>query len=205
MMFRWPALASCALAALAACHAPTVPDFTYYRLPPPQPPPAAAPLSRQPLVVDAFGADGVYADQALVYALDAQAQQLRQYHYQLWADVPTRLLQRRLIARLRATQAAPRVTDEEPASTSALRIGGTILRLDRVPNAAGGWHAVVTLKLRATAPDGTLLLDDYYHADQAAAGGGVLASVDAFGAAVDEIFAKFEADLRQHGGLADAR
>lgn len=72
------------LIALAACSAPTVPDFTYYRLPRPQPlEPLSVPLFHDPLVVEAFNADGLYADQALIYALDADAQQLRQYHYQL--------------------------------------------------------------------------------------------------------------------------
>ncbi|MEO7431757.1 MAG: ABC-type transport auxiliary lipoprotein family protein, partial [Dokdonella sp.] len=117
---------------VAGCSAPTVPDFTYYRLPRPQPlEPVGTPEFHTPIVVDVFGADGLYADQALIYAVDAGAQQLRQYHYQLWTDPPTRILQRRLIVQLRDAHVAPQVTDELPASQSAIRLSGVILRFDR--------------------------------------------------------------------------
>ena len=186
--------------ALAACGAPTVPDFTYFRLPRPQPVEVApAPAFAEPLVVDAFGADGLYADQALIYALDPGAQQLRQYHYQLWTDPPTRVLQRRLIALLRESKIAAQVTDELPASTPAVRIRGIILRFDRVPAAAGGWTAVVALKLRADGRDGRPLVDDYYRAEQAAAGNDIKSTVDAYGAALDRIYAQFHADLHRRG------
>lgn len=199
-------LAWLALLALAGCGAPTVPDFTYFRLPPPQSPERAeTPLFHRAIVVDAFGADGLYADQALIYALDPDAQQLRQYHYQLWTDPPTRILQRRLIARLRAMNAADEVTDELPASHAAIRISGIILRFDRVPTAAGGWTAVVALKLRAAAPDGTPFVDDYYRAEQAADGADLKATVAAYGAALDTIFAQFDADLGKRGAATHAR
>lgn len=188
------------LLALAACSAPTVPDFTYYRLPRSQPlQPLAMPVFTDPLVVEPFGADGLYADQALIYALDGEAHQLRQYHYQLWTDPPTRILQRRLIAELREYRLAHQVTDELPASHAAVRVSGVILRFDRVPAVEGGWQAVVALKLRADATDGTPLVDDYYRAEHAAAGGELKATVEAFGAALDEVFAKFRADIAQAG------
>ncbi len=188
------------LLGLAACSAPTVPDFTYFRLPRPQPVQAlAAPIMTQPLVVEAFGADGLYADKALIYALDADAHQLRQYHYQLWTDPPTRILQRRLIFGLREFGIASQVSDELPASHPAVRVRGVILRFDRVPSAAGGWRAVVALKLRADAPDGTPLVDDYYGAEHDAGDAGLKATVDAYGAALDEVFAKFRSDLARAG------
>ncbi len=186
---------------LVACGAPVVPDFTYYRLPRPQAAePFVPPTFTDPLVVDAFSADGLYADQALVYALDPDAQQLRQYHYQLWTDPPVRILQRRLIASLRETRLSTQVTDELPASKPAVRISGIILRFDRVPVPGGGWNAVVALKLRADARDGTPLVDDYYRAEQAATDAGMKATVDAYGGALDSIYARFQADLRKHGG-----
>jgi cholesterol transport system auxiliary component len=185
-----------ALLLLVGCSAATVPDFTYFRLPRPEPiPQLASPLFRDPFVVDVFGADGLYADQALIYALDPGAQQLRQYHYQLWTDPPTRILQRRLIAQLRETGMARQVTDELPASQVAIRISGIILRFDRVPIEGGGFNAAVALKLRASGRDGMPLVDDYYHAEVATAGADMKATVDAYGAAVDTIFAQFRADL----------
>lgn len=194
-----------ALTALAGCSAATIPDFTYFRLPHAQSlEQAATPLFRDPLVVDAFGADGLYGDQALIYALDPGAQQLRQYHYQLWTDPPTRILQRRLIAQLREAHASAEVTDELPASQSAIRISGIILRFDRVPTEAGGFNAVVALKLRADRADGAPLLDDYYHAEVAAGGTDLKATVDAYGVALDTIFAQFYGDLRKQRANAHA-
>lgn len=192
---------------LAGCGgAPTVPDFTWYRMPRPQAlEPHAAELFEAPVVVEAFGADGLYADQALVYALDPGAQRLRQYHYQLWTDPPTRILQRRLLAMLREAGIAATVTDELPASRSAIRIGGTILRLDRVPIEAGGFAAVVALKLRADAVDGRPLVDDYYRAEVAATDATIQSTVDAYGAALDIIFKRFDADLRAGRGPDHAR
>jgi len=199
---RMRALVLTATLALGGCGAAVVPDFTYYRLPRPQPAePLAAPAFVDPVVVDAFSADGLYADQALVYALDPDAQQLRQYHYQLWTDPPVRILQRRLIASLRELRISPQVTDELPASHPSVRISGIILRFDRVPVPGGGWNAVVALKLRAEARDGTPLVDDYYRAEQAAADTGMKATVDAYGRALDSIYARFHDDLRKHGGM----
>jgi cholesterol transport system auxiliary component len=195
----------CMLVALSGCGAPTVPDFTYYRLPRPQAVPAVATPLRGALVVEEFGADGLYADQALIHAIDPGAQQLRQYHYQLWTDPPTRILQRRLIERLRDAQAAARITDELPASEPAIRVSGIILRFDRVPTAQGGFNAVVGLKLRADAQGGMPVVDDYYRAEKAAADATMKATVDAYGAALDEIFAKFMTDLEQRGSDAHAR
>lgn len=192
---------------LAGCGgAPAVPDFTWYRMPRPQPlEPHAAPLFGQPVVVEAFVADGIYAGQALVYALDPDAQRLRQYHYQLWIDPPTRVLQRRLLALLREARIAPVVTDELPASRAAIRVGGIILRLDRVPTADGGHSAVVALKLRADDIDRQPLVDDYYRAEVRAADATVQATVDAYGAALDDIFKRFDADLRARTERSHAR
>ncbi len=194
------------IALLAGCGgAPAVPDFTYFRLPRAQPiEPSGVASFRDTIVVEPFSADGLYADQALVYALGADAQQLRQYHYQLWTDPPTRFLQRRLIAQLRAARTAMVVTDELPASKPALRIRGVILRFDRVPDATGGFAAVVALKLRADAADGTPLVDDYYRAQVPAAGATLKATVAAYASALDTIFAKFHADLLGHAGAAHA-
>ena len=194
-----------AVFALAGCNVPTVPDFTYYRLPRPQALEAANAPLRDAIVVDAFGADGLYADQALVYAVDPDGQQLRQYHYQLWTDPPTRILQRRLIVMLREAGLSREVTDELPASRAAIRIHGILLRLDRVPKGDGSWSVAVLLKLRADALDGTPLVDDLYRDEESVAATGIKASVDAYGVVLDRLFARFYADLRKHGEATNAR
>ena len=194
------AMALIAVIALAACGAPTVPDFTYYRLPRPQSLKATpAPLFGD-IVVDVFAADGLYGDQALIYAVDPAAQVLRQYHYQLWTDPPARVLQRRLIEQLRDANVAGSVTDQLPASHPAVRISGTILRFDRAPNGSGGFNATVALKLRADDDTGTPMLDDYYRAELPTTGTDIRSTVDAYGAALDKVFAEFFVDLCNKGG-----
>ncbi|HQV49171.1 MAG TPA: ABC-type transport auxiliary lipoprotein family protein, partial [Dokdonella sp.] len=150
-----------------------------------------------PIVVNLFAADGLYADRALIYALDPEARELRQYHYQLWTDPPTRQLQRRLKRMLDAASISPLVIDALPASQAALRISGTILRFERVPAPDGGSIASVALRMRVDRPDGTPQLDEIYHADAPAADSRLISTVDALSVAVDEIFASFHGDLLQ--------
>jgi ABC-type uncharacterized transport system auxiliary subunit len=191
---------------LGGCHATRAPDFSYFRLPrPAEPVVAPAPAFDVPVVVDAFAADGLYADQSLVYATDSSAHELRQYHYQLWVDPPTRLLQRRLIVQLRRAKLAGLVTDSLPASRPALRIGGVILRLDRVPRAGGGYEVAVTLKLRADRADDTPLIDEVYATREAAADAHLASTVEAYATAIDRLMAKFQADLVARAEVDHAR
>ena len=192
---------------LGACgNVPGVPDHSYFRLSRPQElPRSASEVFDVPVVVGLFAADGLYADRALVYALDPDARELRQYHYQLWTDPPTRILQRRLLFALRQAEVAPLVIDELAASQAAVRISGVILRFERVPTVDGGFIASVVLKLRADRVDGTPYFDEVYRAEVAADGKALSASVDALGRAVDRIFAEFHADLVKAREAADAR
>lgn len=183
-----------------------VPDQTFYRLPPPKAlPKSASEVFPLTIVVGTFAADGLYADRALIYALEPEARELRQYHYQLWTDPPTRLLQRRLVGMLRDTDLAPLVIDLLPASQPAVRISGAILRFERVPTADGGQLASVALKLRADHADGIPMIDEIYRADAVAQGRSLGASTDALGAAIDQVFAEFHADLVQQREPVDAR
>ena len=190
-------IALAAALTLSACgNVPGVPDHTYFHLSKPK----ALPVSdtrafNTPIVVNLFAADGLYADRALIYALDPEGSELRQYHYQLWTDPPTRSLQRRLLIELRDAAIAPLVTDELAASQAALRIGGSILRFERVPAVGGGYFASVVLRLRVDRPDGTPQLDEIYHADVAATDQRLGSTAVALASAVDQIFSEFHADL----------
>ncbi|HEX7915889.1 ABC-type transport auxiliary lipoprotein family protein [Rudaea sp.] len=180
---------------LAACSPPTVPDVTYYQLPPP---PAQQhlpqPLTVLPIEVATFRAEGVYAEQSVLYATTPDAGALRAYHYQLWSDPPSRGLQERLTNRLRDAGVSALVTDRLPASVEALRVRGRILRYERVPQAQGA-VAEVAFEMRVEQDSGEPLLEQSYRAEQAAAGETMAATAQAFGTAVDAAFAKFQADL----------
>lgn len=182
---------------LCACgNVPGVPDHTYFHMGKPQALAVAdAQVFNTPIVVNLFAADGLYADRALIYALNPEASELRQYHYQLWTDPPTRSLQRRLLIQLRDAAIAPLVIDELPASQAALRISGTILRFERVPTAAGGFIASAVLRLRVDRPDGTPQMDEIYHADEPASDNRLGSTVVAMSTAVDRIVVDFYTDL----------
>ena len=183
------------LAGLAACSVDPVPDVTYFRLPAPAAlAHAAKPMSLLPIEVETFRGEGIYAEQALLYATTPQADALRAFHYQLWSDPPSRALQARLTGMLRDAGIAPLVTDRLPASTPALRVHGRIVRFERVPR-DGGFVVVVALELRVDQDMGEPLIERTYSAEVAAADAGMAATVDAFGRAIDRDFAAFYADI----------
>lgn len=182
---------------LAGCaSAPGIPDTTYYRLPPRADIAALEqPAFGLPIVVDTFLADGVHSDQALLYALDADASRLRAYHYQLWVDPPVRMLQRRLIATLREARIAPLVVDSLPASVDALRVTGRLQRFERVPR-GNDWSVSVSVGLRADLPGRQRpIFVRVYRENVDVDGRGVADSVQAMGAALDRIYARFVGDL----------
>ncbi|MCE7949776.1 MAG: hypothetical protein DYH18_01545 [Xanthomonadales bacterium PRO7] len=188
-------LLALACVALAACSVPPVPDVTYFRLPPPAAlPHSDTPLSSLPIEVETFRGEGIYSEQALIYATTPQADALRAYHYQLWSDPPSRALQNRLTEMLRASGISPLVTDRLPASTPALRVHGRIVRFERVPS-DGGFIVAVALEIRVDQDQGEPLIERTYSAQVPADGMSIAATVVAFGAAIDKDFAAFHADL----------
>ncbi len=180
---------------LSGCSSPSVPDVTYFRLPPPAPlPHADKPLTSLPIEVEVFRAEGIYAEEALIYAADPAGTALRTYHYQLWSDPPSRGLQGRLTRLLRESGISILVTDTLPASTQALRIQGRITHYERVQNGAA-FSVRVGVEMRVEQDNGEPILEQTYSADANAADPTIGGSVQAFGTAVDEAFAKFYTDL----------
>lgn len=184
-----------AILGLAGCAPPPVPEVTYYHLPPAAAVTALAkPLSALPVEVGIFRAEGVYAEQAVLYALASDSGALRAYHYQMWSDPPARGLQDRLVHRLREAGVAPLVTDRLPASVQALRINGRILHYERVQEAAKV-SVRVEFEMRIEQDSGEPLLEKSYAAQETAADTSMAATSGAFGAAIDAAFARFVADF----------
>jgi cholesterol transport system auxiliary component len=196
MMLRTSLLALL-LAALAGCASgPGIPESTYFRLPPRPPVAAAEPVLDGPLVVEAFFADGVHSDQSLLYALDEEGTRLRAYHYQLWVDPPTRLLQRRLIRTLDDARVAPLVVERLPPKNRQYRLLSRIEAFERLPRGEQ-WVVRVALQVQLERSDGDApLLSREYRHELLAEGSSVRDSVRALGAAVDAVYAQLLADLR---------
>jgi cholesterol transport system auxiliary component len=196
MTFRSMKLvAAVVVIALAGCSPPPVPDVTYFRLPAPTAlPHADKPLTLLPIEVELFGAEGVYAEQSLIYTVAADGNALRTYHYQLWSDPPSHALQARLVVMLRASGISGLVTDRLPASTQALRVHGTIRRYERSGN-NGAYTVSVAVQMRVEQDSGEPLIEQDYHAEVPAADATLDASVKAFGGAVDQVLTAFYRDL----------
>jgi uncharacterized lipoprotein YmbA len=180
---------------VAGCSSAPVPEVRYYRMPDVAPVAArAAPVFDVPLVVDALLADGLHAQQAMLYQTTPGGA-VRTYHYQLWNDPPGRLLQRRLVRQLRAARIAPVIADRLPSRIDQVRITGLVERFERVRTDAG-WAAAVRLELRADAGDAQLpVVIGTYEAEVDADGETMQATVRAFAAATDEVFARFIDEL----------
>lgn len=189
-------LAVAATALLAACASDPVPDLTYYRLPAVE---GIAPQSGQPfpypIVVDPLIGDGAHGEQAILYAEDAAGGSLRGYHYQLWSEPPERMLQRRLIDRLRAAKASAVVADNLSSGLRVLRISGVIVSYERV-HSGKDWQVKVDLEMRVDDSSRDLpLLVKSYAATERAENESMNATVRAFGRATDRALAEFGTDL----------
>ena len=191
------AFALAAALLLGACSSEPVPEIAYYTLPPLTAVPARpAPVFKAPISIDSFLADGVYNEQGVLY-LSLDHRNLRAYHYQLWQDPPTRMLQRRLIDTLRARRLSDLVADRLPAAAEQINVLGLVRRFDRVQG-ADGWHAMVQFELRVERGSArTPLLVKDYEWDQRAEENSLQGSVDAFAVGVDHCFAEFAQDLER--------
>jgi cholesterol transport system auxiliary component len=190
---------------LTACSPPAVPDVTYFRMPAPAPlPHADKALSALPIEVEVFSAEGIYAEQGLIYSTSPEGGSLRTYHYHLWSDPPTRHLQTRLTQELRDSGISTLVTDRLPASDQALRIRGRIVRYERIERGDKAYDVQVAFEMRVEQDSGEPLIEQTYAAQTSAADATMAATVRAFSSAVDEAFAKFYADFSRlegaHGG-----
>ncbi|HVF33927.1 MAG TPA: ABC-type transport auxiliary lipoprotein family protein [Candidatus Saccharimonadia bacterium] len=197
MMILRRVCALAVVAALAGCESAPIPDVTHYRMPTQEKrEPAGAPLFADPIVVDVFLADGLYSEQSILYQTTPSGP-VKAYHYQLWNDPPIRLLQRRLIRRLRNEGVAPLVADRLPVSLNAIRVSGLIEHFERV-KADEAWRVIVRVELRVDHGDqGLPILLESYEVTEPTDGESIQATVRAFARATDEINARFVADLRK--------
>lgn len=186
------------LVALTGCASgPGIPETTYFRLPPPAALAAGETRLDAPLVVEAFYADGVHADQSLLYALDPDGERLRAYHYQMWVDPPTRLLQRRLIRTLDEAGVAPLVTARLPPKSRQYRMQMRIEAFERLPRGEDRWAVRVALRARLDAADAERpLLERDYQQEIEVSGPRIRDAVQEMGHAVDRIYAELIGDLR---------
>lgn len=138
-------------------------------------------------------AEGVVRERAVVYQEGPDDPALRQHHYHFWAEPPSRLVQSRTLACLRARAVAPLVTDD--ASVEAdVQVSGRLAHWERVRR-EDGYRVRVELELqvrRQRSPRPEWL--QTYALELPVGESTVAASVPVFARALDEILDRFVLD-----------
>ena len=186
-------------ATLTGCFgsAPPVPKEQYFRLiAGTDPAPATHPLSGI-VEVPLFQAEGVMGERPLLFTNDGGIK-LEQRNYAYWTDPPPAMLRDQLVAFLRAAKLAGQVVPSELRVAAQYRIEGRIRRLEQTTGGANGGVVALELALIDKATDG-IVASGTYEIAKGASGENIADAVHALNAALNEIFAKFAADLDQRG------
>lgn len=183
---------------VVACSAPSpLPDFRYFTLPlPAEVPRSARPLDL-PLVLEPLRASGIRGERPILYSSQADRAKLLQYHYQLWSEPPTSMVQDQLLRMLEQAQVSSLVTDRLSPREAAVRLTGELLRFERQRDGEV-WAAAVELRLRAQT-DGHVrpLFERRFSARVVASDALLESTVRAFGSALDQVGAELLQALRE--------
>lgn len=147
--------------------------------------------------VDRFNASGALQDRAIIFVEHDNPNVMHQYHYQLWSDPPTRLLQMATVDYLRAAQLADQVVKSGLRIVPTYTLTGDIKRLEHVVGNSSSVLVELEFGLRDF-KDGSFVWVKGYTATRAADDDSVAAATRAIGEAVEEILASLSADLARH-------
>jgi ABC-type uncharacterized transport system auxiliary subunit len=147
--------------------------------------------------VDRFNATGVLQDRAIIFIEHDNPNVMHQYHYQLWSDPPTRMLQMATVDYLRATHLADQVVKTGLRVVPAYTLIGDIKKLEHVVGNSSSVQVELEFGLRDHR-DGSLVWVKSYTATKVVDDDSVAAATRAIGEAVKEILATLSADLARH-------
>jgi len=190
-------LATVAMAAslLFACASGPAPRDHYYRLTVGVPTALDQPAVKGTVEVGRVRVESISQGRRIVYRETASPGEITQHAYHHWTDPPNVMLQDQLVTYLREAGAASRVVTPAVYVESDYRIGGRLIRFERVLGASGV-VVVIELELVLTRDsDNELLVLETYRDERTAGGPGVAESVEAFEAATTSIFERFLADI----------
>ena len=187
---RWVVAAGLAVM-VAACAAPAPPSDRFHRLDVQLPAQRfAQPVLPGVLEVTRLDAEGMLSERALAYQdLDGA---LSRYRYDLWAEVPSVMLQEHLIEAMRRSGVASTLVSPDLRVPPDWVLRGRISRFEMVPS-----EGVAKVRVRlavVSARDGSLVLQETYDA-QAPAIADPLSEAKAIGTACGEVLNRFVADL----------
>lgn len=150
------------------------------------------------VAVSALQSDALHRERTILYSELSSPLQLSRYHYHHWTNVPGQLIQEHLIAYLRKVGIASDVIRYGEQSRIDAQISGYIHRFERLLG-QGKPKIAIRLELsfisRVAGEQRTLTRE--YTFEQEAADESMHASVDAFSRGLQEIYARFVADITQ--------
>jgi cholesterol transport system auxiliary component len=144
--------------------------------------------------VDRFNAAGVLQDRAIIFIEHDNPNVMHQYHYHLWSDPPTRMLQIATVDYLRAAHMADQVVKTGRRIIPAYTLTGDIKRLEHVVGNSSSVLVELEFGLRGH-KDGNLVWVKSYTVNKAVDDDSVETATRAIGEAVEEILASLSVDL----------
>jgi len=146
------------------------------------------------LEVARFRADGVLQNRAIVFVEYDSPNIMHQYHYHLWADAPTRMLQSVTMEYLRDARLADQVVIAGSRLDPSYTLIGDIKKLEHVVGNSSSVVVELEFGLREH-KDGSVVWVKNYAADRTVKDDSVGAATLAISESVEEILGNLSADL----------
>ncbi|MDY0873951.1 ABC-type transport auxiliary lipoprotein family protein [Dongia rigui] len=184
---------------LSACFgsAPPVPKEQYFRLIANSTPATAAKPVDGVVEVPPLQAEGVMGERPLLFTKDG-GQKLEQRNYAYWTDPPPAMLRDQIVAYLRTAKLAKDVVPSELRVQAQYRVEGRIKRLEQLSGAKNAAVIALELALIDKTTD-SIVASGSYEVTKEASGPDIDDAVHALNAGLNEILAKFVADLGSAG------
>ena len=147
--------------------------------------------------VERFHAAGVLQDRAIIFVEHDNPNVLQQYHYHLWADPPTRMLQMATVDYLRESHLADQVVTADLRIDPTYTLIGDIKKLEHVVGNSSKVLVELEFGLREH-KDGSLVWVKGYTVKKEVKDDSVAAATRAFSEAIDEILTSLSADLARY-------
>jgi len=181
------------IGSLLGCSAqPPVPEDHFYQLPKAQLQTIKRSIVNE-LSVKRLVTDGLHSERSLLFSESDKALQLKQYHYHHWSDSPPRMIQEHLISALRNAGIANTVVNYDAAQRADYNLSGKIRHFEQTGRGKKN-EVLVGIELRLDDKNGKPLLIKDYHYSQAANSSTPHDLVNAFGTALNKIYAEFVSD-----------
>ena len=195
-VFSFKPLTVGAVLLLAACQQPPLPEDHFYRMTPLTPVAGANVALNGTVEVPRFVADGLAAHRPIIFSNASGSNRLQAYHYHFWSEPPAIMLQNALSNYLRKSNIAKSVLTPELRVEPEFVATGKIIRFEQISTRPAKIAVELELGVKETGGD-KLVHFSRYTVETETANPTVGAAVQQISKAVNDIFARFVADIRR--------